>query len=101
MNQKQSRSRKEETATLGLGFHHKYVVGYTLGTEYNGSRLKLVVHSVKVWPFRHEGVPLQFLEIRSKKTEQSKNSRRQASLDSLMCNSTWHCHLIESSEKKY
>lgn len=100
MNQKKPRSRKEETATLDLGFHHQYVMGRTLGTEYNGSALKLVVRSVKAWPFRHEILPLQFLCTQSKETEQCKNSRRPTSLDSLVCNSTCCCHPMESSGKK-
>lgn len=99
VNHKQPCSRKWETATLGLGFHHNYVMGCNLGTEYNGSGLKMVVHSINVWPFRHERVSLQFLGIRRKR--QCKNSRRQTSLEGLMCNSPWHCHPMESSEKNY
>lgn len=100
MNQKKPRSREEETATLDLGFHHQYVMGRTLGTESNGSALELVVYSVKAWPFRHESLPLRFLGMRSKETEQCKHSRRPTSLDGLVCNSTCQCHPTEPSEKK-
>lgn len=99
VNHKQSCSRKWETATLGLGFHHNYVMGCNLGTEYYGSRLKMVVHSINIWPFMHERVSLQFLQTRRKR--QCKNSRKQTSLEHRMCNSTLHCHLMESSEKNY
>lgn len=80
-NQKLSHSRKEKTATLDLGFHHSYMMGCNLGTVKNGSRLKLAIHSVKVCVLRHEKVPLQFPGIKSKKTKQSKNGRRQANLE--------------------
>lgn len=77
-NQKQCHSRKKETSPgswlpQGCG-------GCTLGTvEWLWERLD--VHGVEVWPLRHEGNLLKFLGIKSKKTKQCKNSRRQSSLD--------------------